>query len=207
MIYGVLATLFAALLAFLSEVHLEISFDKLRQFKATDLSSYSELLTAVTLAAELTTQQEFTAFWVDDDQGKHVVRSSDVLYKNFRLNNRMAGKLVDKDDQAAYAISGFYNSNRLVFAHRGPISGTGVYILDVVRMNDVTSPTYLGYSIMDNDVAAGSAVSRMLRCPFAMMEKNAALRKAPDFDAAQRLFPPLREKCAAFSMPGGKPVS
>jgi hypothetical protein len=88
-LYGVLGTFFAAILAFLSEVHLEISFDKLRQFKATDLSSYSELFTAVTLAAELTTQQEFIAFWVDDDEGKHVIRSSDVIYKNFRLNNRL----------------------------------------------------------------------------------------------------------------------
>ena len=205
-VYGVLATLFAAIVAFLSEVHLEISFDKLRQFKMSDVSSYSELFTAVTFAAELTTQQEFTAFWVDDDEGKQVVRSSDVLYKNFRLNNRMAGKLIDKDDRAVYSIGGFYNSNRLVFSHRGPISGTGVYILDIIRIDDVISPTYVGYSIMDN-VALGSTEIRMLRCPFAMIDKNAAMRKAPDIESARRLFPALRESCAAFNMPGRKPVS
>ena len=47
---GVLATITAGVVAFLNEVHLEISFDKLKDFRATDLASYAALGTALKLS-------------------------------------------------------------------------------------------------------------------------------------------------------------
>src|SRR3979490_1160819 len=121
---GVLATIGGGVIAFLNEVHLEVSFDKLKDFKVTDLASYVKLGTALRFELETAADQENIAYWVDDDGGKPIVRKSEISYKNFRLNNRIAGTLVDEDNHANYAITGYYNSNKMVFSHRGPLYGT-----------------------------------------------------------------------------------
>ena len=79
---------------------------------------------------ETAADQDFVAYWTDDDKGKPIIRKSTISYKNFHLNNRIAGKLVDEDDKAAYAITGYYNSNKIVFSHRGPLHGEVVPVCE-----------------------------------------------------------------------------
>ena len=54
----------------------------------------------------------------------------------------------------AYAITGYYNSNKIVFSHRGPLQGTGVYILDLIQLDNFTRQIYAGYAIIDDQVGA-----------------------------------------------------
>jgi len=198
---GVLATVTAGIIAFLNEVHLEVSFDKLKDFKVTDLASYVKLATAIRFELATATEQEYIAYWVDDDDGKKVVRRSSISYKNFRLNNRVVGTLVDDDDHASYAITGYYNSNKMVLSHRGPLMGTGVYILDNIQLDDVTRNIYAGYAIIDNQVKRGSTVYRVVQCPFVMIDETVAGKKFPAIEDAKKTFPFLDEECTPFKMP------
>jgi hypothetical protein len=196
---GVLATIGAAVIGFLNTVHLEISFDKLKDFKVTDLESYYRLGTSFRFELETTADQEYVAYWVDnDDAGRPVVRRSSISYKNFRLNNRVAGVLVDDDDQSSYAISGYYNSHKIVFSHRGPFDGTGVYMLDLIQLSNIKGRIYAGYSIIDDQITPGSTKYQVLQCPFVMMEETTAIRSIED---AKKVFPFLRGECAPFKMP------
>ena len=197
---AIAATLIAGIVAFLNEVHLEISFDKLKDFRATDLTSYAKLGTALRFDVETAVAQDFTAFWVDDENGKPILRKSSVSFKNFRLSNRIAGKLIDADDKIGYAITGYYNSNKIVFAHRGPISGTGVYMLDVIPINDIPSLAYAGYAIIDEG-DPGSRLTRMMQCPFIMIDEAAASKKINSNDAALKAFPFLGTACILFNVP------
>lgn len=195
------ATIITGFVAFLSEVHLEISFDKLKDFNATDLASYARLGAAVRFDLETASPQEFTAYWVDDDEGKPVIRKSDISYKNFHLNNRISGELVDEDDHATFAITGYYNSNRIVFSHRGPISGTGIYILDSVQVDGITAPVYAGYAILEEVKRSGSSETWILQCPFIMIDADAAAKKVASIDAARTTFSFLNGRCTSFNMP------
>ncbi|SRR5258708_2663602 len=199
---GVLATIVGGIVAFLNEVHLEISFDKLKDFKVTDLASYVKLGTALRFELETAADQEYIAYWVDDDGGKPIVRKSDISYKNFRLNNRIAGTLVDEDDHASYAITGYYNSNKIVFSHRGPLHGTGVYLLDLIQLDNITRSIYAGYSIIDDQVERGSAKYQVLSCPFVMIDEAIALKNFPTIEDAKKAFPFLGGECTPFKMPG-----
>jgi hypothetical protein len=198
---GVATTISAGVVGFLSEVHLEISFDKLKDFELTNLKTWLSLGTAVRFDLETAANQDFIAYWVDDDQGKPVVRRSTIAYKNFHLNNRIAGKLVDDDDQAAYAITGFYNSEKIVFSHRGPLSGTGVYMLDLIQLDNVTRQIYAGYAIIDDQIIPGSTKFQVLRCPFVMIDETVASKSFPSIDAAKSAFPFLGNACVPFEMP------
>ena len=198
---GVLGTIVAGVVAFLNEVHLEVSFDKLKDFKVTDLASYTKLGTALRIELETAKDQDYVAYWVDDDIGKPVIRSSTISYKNFRLNNRFAGKLVDDDDHAEYAITGYYNSDRLVFTHRGAQSGVGIYILDLIPLDGINANVYAGFAIIDDVVTPGASTYRVLQCPFMMIEQEAAASKYPSIDAAKKAFPFLAGACAPFQMP------
>ena len=61
---GVLGTIVAGVVAFLNEVHLEVSFDKLKDFKVTDLASYTKLGTALRIELETAKDQDYVAYWV-----------------------------------------------------------------------------------------------------------------------------------------------
>jgi hypothetical protein len=198
---GILATIGGGVIAFLNEVHLEISFDKLKDFKVTDLASYVKLGTALKFELETAADQEYIAYWVDDDSGKAIVRRSSISYKNFRLNNRVVGTLVDDDDHASYAITGYYNTNKMVFSHRGSIQGTGIYILDLIQLDNVTRIIYAGYSIIDDQVERGSTKYQVLQCPFVMIEETTALKNFSTIEDAKNAFPFLRGECTPFKMP------
>ena len=129
----------------------------------TDLASYTALGTAIKFELETAAEQDFVAYWVDDDNGKPTVRKSVIGYKNFHLNSRIAGKLVDTDDLTAYAITGYYNSNKIVFSHRGPLLGTGVYILNAIQLDNVNKPIFAGYAIIDDQV--GERLDGISRAP------------------------------------------
>jgi hypothetical protein len=197
---AVLATSVAGIVAFLNEVHLEISFDKLKDFRATDLASYAKLGAALKFEIETAGDKEFTAFWVDDDHGKLVVRKSDVSYKDFHFTNRIVGRLIDEDDKTAYAITGYYNDNRVVFSHRGPISGTGVYILDLFPIDDIPGLIYGGYTIFE-DVPKSRNIGHAVRCPFIMVEEAIATNRFTSIDAVRKAFPFLNTACISFEMP------
>jgi hypothetical protein len=197
---AVAATLLTGVVAFLNEVHLEVSFDKLKDFKSTDLESYAKLGTALRFDVESAVAQDFVAYWVDDERGKPIVRKSSISYKNFRLSNRIAGKLIDDDDKQSYAITGYYNSNKIVFSHRGPISGTGVYVLDLVRIDDLPGRTYAGYAIIDEG-QSGSRMTTMLQCPFVMIDEDLATKKVVSNEAAIKAFSFLGTACTPFNLP------
>jgi hypothetical protein len=199
---GVAATVSAGVVGFLSEVHLEISFEKLKDFKLMDLSTWGALGTAFNIELETAADQDFIAYWVDDDDGKPVVRKSSIAYKNFHLNNRIAGKLVDDDDKTAYSITGYYNSRKLVFSHRGPQFGTGVHILDLVQLSNITGNIYAGYAIIEDQLGDGGTEYQVLQCPFIMIDETVASKKFPSIDAAKGAFPFLGKSCVPFKMPG-----
>ncbi len=196
---AILATLIAGVVGFLNEVHLEISFDKLKDFKPTDLASYTKLGTSMRVDVETANDQDYVAYWMDDDNGKPKVRSSKISYKNFGIRSRIAGKLVD-DDGAEYAITGYYNSNRLLFVHRGAQSGTGTYILDQTQLDGINGNVYAGYGIFE-DVNTGSSAIHVLQCPFVMIAEPDASSKYPSIDVATKAFPFLGAACKEFPMP------
>ncbi len=197
---AVIATLATGVIAFLNEVHLEVSFDKLKDFKVTDLASYTALGTALRIELETASDQDFVAHWVDDDGGKSVVRRSRISYKNFRLNNRISGNMTD-DDKAVYAITGYYNSEKLVLAHRGQQGGTGVYTLELVQLNGTTANVFAGYQIMEDQVAPNSTNFQIVQCPFIMMDEAFASEKFPSIESARKTFPFLDNACRPFALP------
>jgi hypothetical protein len=198
---GVLATISGGVIAFLNEVHLEVSFDKLKDFKATDLESYYKLGTKFRFELETATDQDYVAYWVDDGDGKPIIRQSDISYKNFRLNNRIVGTLVDRDDDASYAITGYYNTDKMVFSHRGPLKGTGVYIFDLIELDGVYRSIFAGYAIIEDQIKPGSAQYQVLQCPFVMIDQMTALKKFATIEDARKAFPFLGVACAPFKMP------
>jgi len=196
---AVLGTLIAGVVGFLNEVHLEISFDKLKDFKATDLESYTKLGTALRVDVETAKDQDYVAYWMDNDNGKPQVRSSKTSYKDFGMRSRIAGKLID-DDGAEYALTGYYNSNRLLFVNRGTQSGTGTYILDHTQLDGINGNVYAGYGIFE-DISTGSPVIHILKCPFIMIAEPDASSKYPSIEVATKAFPFLQVACKEFPMP------
>jgi hypothetical protein len=194
---AVLGTLIAGVVGFLNEVHLEVSFDKLKDFKATDLESYTKLGSGVRFDVETAKDQDYVAYWMDNDHGKPKVRSSKISYKNFGLRSRIAGKLVD-DDSVEYAITGYYNSNRLLFVHRGPRFGVGTYILDQTQLDDINGNVYVGYGIFEDWI---TGAVQILKCPFIMIAEPEASSKYPSIDVATKAFPFLGVACKVFPMP------
>lgn len=197
---AILATLITGVVGFLNEVHLEVSFDKLKDFKPTDLESYTKLGTALRVDFETAKDQEYVAYWMDDDNGKPVVRRSKISYKNFGIRSRIAGQLVD-DDGAEYAITGYYNSNRLLFVHRGTQSGTGTYILDQTQLDGINGSVYAGYGIFEDQISTGSSAIHILQCPFIMIGEPDASSKYPSIEVATKAFPFLGVACKEFPMP------
>jgi hypothetical protein len=196
---AVLGTLIAGVVGFLNEVHLEISFDKLKDFKATDLESYTKLGASMRVDVETAKDQDYVAYWMDDDNGKPQVRSSKISYKNFGIRSRIAGKLID-DDNAEYAITGYYNSSRLMFVQRGAQSGTGTYILNQVQLDGINGNVYAGYGIFE-DVDTGSPAVHILKCPVIMIAEPDASSKYPSIEVATKAFPFLGVACKVFPMP------
>jgi hypothetical protein len=196
---AILGTLIAGGVGFLNEVHLEISFDKLKDFNPTDLASYAKLGAGMRVDVETAKDQDYVAYWMDDDNGKPQVRSSKISYKDYGIRSRIVGKLVD-DDGAEYVMTGYYNSNRLLFVNRGTQSGTGTYILDHTQLDGINGNAYAGYGIFE-DVNTGSPVIHILKCPFIMIAEPDASIKFPSIDAATRAFPFLRVACKEFPMP------
>jgi len=199
---GILATILGSVVAFLNEVHLEISFDKLKDFKVTDVASYAKLGTALRFELETAADQDYVGYLVDDDNGKPIIRKCNISYKNFRLSSRVVGTLVTEDDDASYAINGYYNSDKIVFSHHGSLQGgTGVYILDLIQLNNVNRSVYAGYSIIDDQVESGSTKYQVLQCPFVMVDEAVALKNFPTVEDAKKAFPFLGGICTPFRMP------
>lgn len=193
---GVLATITAGVVAFLNEVHLEISFDKLKDFRVTDLASYAALGTALKVELETASDQEFALYWVDrDDNGKRAVYQGKIIYKDFRLHSRISGKLID-DENAEYAVTGYYNSQRLVFSYRGDETGVGIFIVDAFQVDDIPHNVFAGYAIFEGG-ASGTANRQLLQCPFIMLDEQSTKK----FNSAEEKFPFLLEECKPFTMP------
>jgi hypothetical protein len=197
---GLALTIVGGIVAFLNEVHLEVSFDKLKDFKATDLASYARLGTALKFDLETAEPEEFVGYFVDDDEGKPEIRKVSVSFKNYRLRNRLSGDLMFEDDHSDFAITGYYNNDRIVFAHHGPISGTGVFILDS-RQIGLTKAIYVGYAIVEELKHTGSSETWILQCPFLMIDEASAVEKFGSIEAARTAFPILSTNCTPFAMP------
>src|SRR5882757_10034208 len=89
LLIAIAGSIAAGAAAFLNEIYLEISFDKLKDFRITDLSSWKSLGTSIKFNAERGAPEDFVAYWVDIDKGKPSVRRSSVAYQNFRAQARI----------------------------------------------------------------------------------------------------------------------
>jgi len=199
---GILVSVVTAVIGFLSAARLEISFGKLRDFEITDLKSYKALGTSVKFDLELSQPREFIAYWAENENGKTVVQKSDVHFKNFKLSSRIEGEITNHFDagNVNFSIIGYYNSDRLVFSHRGPISGVGVYILDMIQPPGFTTEAFFGYSIFEDVKVEGQKDIWITKCPFVMIEQSAAQRYLA-VDDAKKAFSLLRAECTEFKMP------
>ena len=200
---AILGVIITGIVGFVSSAHLEVSFDKLKDFEFTNLKSWAALGTSVRFDYQASEPREFFAFWGDNDQGKTVVRSSTVNFKNFRLVSRIRGVLIDDEDKSTYGITGYYNSKRLTFAHRGPLDGVGVYVLNSVVPKKVEGQVYFGYALWEDDPDPGRVrESPILRCPFVMIERTPANFQAyGTVEKAQAAFRFLQTPCVEFNMP------
>jgi|GEM_PF-6150884 hypothetical protein len=198
---GILVSLVTAIIGFLSAARLEISFDKLKDFEITDLKSYKALGTSVKFDLQLSEPREFVAFWGENDDGKTVVQKSDVHFKNFKLSSRIEGDISIglKPGDVKFNIIGYYNSDRIVFSHRGPINGVGVYILDLFQVRDFDGEIFVGYSIFE-DVKGQNKVW-ITQCPIVMIQQTAGAKAYSTIEDAQKAFSVLRAQCTEFKMP------
>jgi hypothetical protein len=203
---GVVLTLITGVVGFLSAARLEISFDKLKDFQPTDLKSYKALGTSVRFDFEMSNPREFVVFWGEYEDGKTRIRKSDVQFKKFKLSSKIQGEFVDRVDaeSISYNIVGYYNSNRIVFSHRGPISGLGIYILNAIQLNGMSGEAYAGYMIVE-DIKSLSTQDRWItQCPIVMIQEGASAKKYPTIDAAKAEFPLLQTNCSEFTLHQGR---
>jgi hypothetical protein len=200
---GVAVSVIGTIIGFLSAARLEISFDKLKDFEVTDLKSYKTLGTSVKFDLELSDPREFVAFWGEDDKGKTVYRRIDVHFKNFKLANRIEGDITDHTESGdvVYKITGYYNSNHVVFSHRGPQTGVGIYILDEFQVTNVAGAVFSGYTIFEDVPIEGMKTTRLSQCPFVMIETLGTVRPYSTVDDAQKAFSSLRTECTEFKLP------
>jgi hypothetical protein len=196
-------TMLAGVVAFLNEVYLEISFDKLKDFKVTDLESWRRLGTSLKIDLETASPQDYVAYWVDDENGQPLVRKSSISYRNFLQNKRMSGVIADDDDTTPFALTGFYNDNRTVLMHRakGIGGGVGVYILDRLQFDSLSIVAYVGYGIIEDIVGPDPRNAKLLQCPFVMIGEVTASTKVTSAEAAKTVFPVLNKSCVSFAMP------
>jgi hypothetical protein len=200
---GIIVSLVVTTIGFLSAARLEISFDKLKDFDISDLKSYKTLGTSVKFDFQLSEPREFVAFWGENNNGKTVIQTSDVHFKNFKLSSRIEGAITihRPAGDVRFNITGYYNSDRVVFSHRGPISGVGVYILDLYQVANVTGEVFDGYAIFEDVKIEGQNKVWLTQCPFVMIEQPAAAKPYSTIDDAQKAFSSLRTECTEFKMP------
>jgi len=197
---AVLLGIVTAVVGFLSSARLEISFDKLKNFDPTSLKSYGALGASVKFDFELSQPREFVAYWGENDSGKTVLQQGAVHFNNFKLSSRIEGVISPKAD-VDYKIVGYYNSDRIVFSHRGPISGVGVYILNVFQIGGLAHEVYVGYVVQEDIKTEGRKDVWMTQCPFVMVEQSDAAKTYATPEAAQKAYPVLRTECSEFKMP------
>jgi hypothetical protein len=200
---GVAVSFVGAIVGFLSAARLEISFDKLKDFDITNLKSYAALGTSVKFELQLSEPHDFVAYWGDYENGKTVVQQSDVHFRNFKLSSSVEGNIIDhpKAGDVVYNIVGFYNSDRVVFSHRGPISGVGIYILNSYQFQNVPGQVFAGYAIFEDVKVEGKNETWLTQCPFVMVEQSSAAKPFPTLEDAQKAFSLLRTDCTEFKMP------
>jgi len=199
---GVAISLGATIIGFLSAARLEVSFDKLKDFDVTDLKTYKSLGTSVKFDLQLSQPREFVAFFSELEEGKTVVKESDLHFNNFKLSSRIEGKITDhpKEGDVIYDIIGYYNTDRVVFSHRGPISGVGVYILNSFQLPHVPGEIFAGYAIFE-DIIEGTNKTRLTQCPFVMVEQLGSIKPYTTTDDARKAFSLLRTDCTVFNVP------
>src|SRR6185503_9228595 len=191
----------AVIVGLLSEAHLEVSFDKLRDFHVTSPSSYTALLTSVKVDVERNEPERFRAYFGENDNGRTSVSRGDVTFKKFLFSSRIRGTFLDKSTKAIFSIAGYYNDRRLVFAHRGPESGVGIYMLERFEPTGITKSLYAGYTIHEDVKFASKNELWITRCPFVMIEESLAAEKYDNPSAAKAAFPLLASNCVEFKLP------
>jgi hypothetical protein len=199
---GIAISLVTAIVGFLSAAHLEISFDKLKSFDPTDLKSYKLLGTSVKFDFELSQQREFIAYWIEEEE-RPIVHRGDMNFNNFKLTSSIRGEIVEKigSETIPFRIVGYYNSGRLVFSHRGPVHGVGVYILSSFEVGKVMVEAYAGYAIVETVKEGSQNVVSLLQCPFIMIERGEGEKEYPTVEKAQEAFPLLKTQCVEFKAP------
>ena len=200
---GIAISLTTAIIGFLSTARLEISFDKLKGFEVTNLKTYTAFGSSVKFDLETSQPREFVAFWGMNYNGKTVLEKSDVHFKNFKLSSRIEGAITDHFPQGdvIFDIIGYYNSDRIVFSHRGPISGVGVYMLNVIQASGLLNAAYVGYAMVEDVKVEGKSDTWVTQCPFVMIARSDALQRYKTTDDAKKAFSILQKDCVEFKTP------
>lgn len=217
---AILLGIVTGVVGFLSSARLEVSFDKLKDFDPTSLKSYGALGTSVNVDLELSEPREFVAYWGENANGKTVIESGAISFSNFKLSSRIEGVIrvkigegiVRPKGNIEYKIVGYYNSSRIVFSHRGSISGVGVYILDVFQITGMEHEVYVGYVVSEDSKTEGQDETWVTQCPIVMIEQSDAAKSKLSLDssstptekkleAVQKAYPVLRTECHEFKMP------
>jgi len=182
----------------LNEAHLELSFDKLKGFDPLNVGSYRHLLTSLRFDISESEPQHFRAYFGENVDTRTTLSAADLIYKKFRFSNRIKGSLFDEKEGKSFAIGGYYNDERLVFSHRGQISGVGIYILERF---DEAPPMYMGYYVAEDVKFEGTKDYWTVQCPIIIIEAKIAAQKYPTAQKARDAFPFLGTLCVEFKLP------
>jgi hypothetical protein len=195
---GVLLSLATAVIGFLNTARLEVSFDKLKDFDPLNLATYKSLGTSIRFDVEISHPEEYTVYSVDIENDSPAAYKSSLSLKNFKLSNRLQGSLTD-DRGIIFSVIGFYNSDRIVFSHRGPSRGVGIYLLDAIPVTGMKMPVYLGYQIAENQAVERTREITTTQCPILMLSASDGLT-IPTVQAAAEKFEILKAGCSRFKM-------
>ncbi|HEX2725243.1 MAG TPA: hypothetical protein VHN20_05440 [Beijerinckiaceae bacterium] len=189
------------MVGFLNTARLELSFDKLKDFDVLNVNTYNTLGTSLKFDLETSEPMELLVFYNDVDEAKRLVRKSTVSLKNFKLNSRVQGHLVDDDLQKTkFNVTGYYNTERLVLSHRGPFGGLGIYVLEQRQLKDVDYPVFSGFVIMENQLSESARGTSLTQCPCVMVSASAPA-KYTQVEVAEATYPFLTKGCSQISLP------
>src|SRR5262245_16980669 len=76
---------------FISEAHLELSFDKLTEFSLTNFDSYSQLITSINFDFLRKRVNLYRADYGENDNGTTRISRADISFRYFRFSSRIAG--------------------------------------------------------------------------------------------------------------------
>jgi hypothetical protein len=199
----VIAALIPIAFSWFSERQVEVSFDKLDHIQPSNPGSFFKLLDLVGFDLEKNPARSFRVYAGENDNGVTKLRASQLQYRHYYFSRKIRGSLTERDG-TVFSVLGFYNDERLVFVHRGPVSGVGTYIVQRFEHADPPGQYFSGYAIFEDQRRETAPDKWITQCPFIMMEEDLAAKKYPTAEKAKERYSFLGSNCVEFKLP---PVS